>query len=153
MLEECARRMPDTAFVIVGPAMQSAPAWTGRPNVRLLGPRPYEQIPTYMRHADVGIIPFKPGLLVHAVNPLKLYEYMAAGLPVVATEWEELKQMNSPALLATDADGFCRQLQAAFAMKNDARWLRYATANSWEHRFAQVMAAVEPLLRDSNEAG
>lgn len=82
-----ARERPNYAFLIVGPiALPSSSAVPD--NVFLLGPRPYEQIPSYMQAATVGIIPFAtPGLEkeVRSINPIKLYEYLAAGLPVVSS--------------------------------------------------------------------
>jgi hypothetical protein len=56
-------------------------------------------MPSYLQHADMGIIPFdvrNHRELIDAVNPLKVYEYLAAGLPVVATDWLELSLLNLP---------------------------------------------------------
>jgi glycosyltransferase involved in cell wall biosynthesis len=61
-----------------------------QPNLHFLGRRPYETLPAYCRHFDVGLIPFKVNELTRAVNPIKLREYLAAGLPVVSTPMPEV---------------------------------------------------------------
>ena len=78
-------------------------------NVIFVGAVERDRLPAYLNHADVGIIPFNcrdflP--LIEPVRPLKLYEYMACGLPVVSVAWQELRQMNSPAWLAETIDEF-----------------------------------------------
>lgn len=82
-----AQERRDYTFAIIGPV--AAPPPLDLPaNVTLLGRRPYDQMPAYMQAATVGIIPFAApahGEAIAAVNPLKLYEYVAAGLPVVTS--------------------------------------------------------------------
>ncbi len=60
------------------------------PNMHFLGRRPYADLPAYCKGLDVGLIPFKINDLTRAVNPIKLREYLAAGLPVVSTPLPEV---------------------------------------------------------------
>jgi glycosyltransferase involved in cell wall biosynthesis len=80
-----AAAMHEAAFILIGRPSE-LPA--GLPsNIRFLGPKPYEAVPAYMAHCDVGIIPFRHAArrdALAAVDPIKLWEYLAAGLPVVA---------------------------------------------------------------------
>ncbi len=84
-----AERMPDVNFVIVGDVRVSG-VMRGRKlkNLHLLGPRPYHDVPAFLQHADVGLLPFdvsgEPDLVL-STDPLKLYQYLASGLGVVAT--------------------------------------------------------------------
>ncbi|MBI5248136.1 MAG: glycosyltransferase [Desulfomonile tiedjei] len=115
-VRHAARALPGHTFVLVGSDSLARQRLGNLPNVRILGPRPFSALPAYVQHASVGIIPFDVsncGALVHAVNPIKLYEYMAAGLPVVSTRWDLLEQLQSPAVLVDDAECFVNAIAAA----------------------------------------
>ena len=88
LLAQAARARPKWSFVLVGNVNLRARALSGLPNVHLLGGRPYEDLPRYFAAFDVGLIPFRMNRLVRAVNPIKLREYLAAGLPVVSAPLE-----------------------------------------------------------------
>jgi len=152
LVAACARRLPQFTFVFLGPASVDTSRLREAPNVRLLGSRPYEALPAFYRHADVGIIPFKVNALVHAVNPVKLYEYLAAGLPVVATDWRELRELQSPARLATGTEAFCGQLTAALATRNARALHDYAREQDWSGRFDVILDALQ-ACRTGKESG
>lgn len=108
-----AKKLPELAFYVIGPKAKIPAEAMGLDNFHFLGPRPYLQLPAYMQYARIGIIPFAVKSfpeLVHSINPLKLYEYMAAGLPVVSTRWETLEDLASSALLADSEDEFIQLL-------------------------------------------
>lgn len=145
LVEACARALPAVNFVLIGPCA-SAPA--GMPaNVHVLGVRPHQQLAGYLRHAQVGLIPFhaqSSSPLVAHIHPLKLYEYLACGLPVVSTRWSELESLNSPAVLCASNDEFIAAVQAALAETGQAaRYRQYAQAASWPRRLAPLLAWVE----------
>jgi glycosyltransferase involved in cell wall biosynthesis len=143
LLANVARARPKVSFVVIGPARISMGELRRMPNVHLLGPRPYAILPGYLAHADVGIIPFHVSEQVDAVNPIKLYEYLAAGLPVVVTAWDELRRMQPPATLVAGADEFVQAIDTALAQPGDPEPRRaFARGNSWEARFAMVRAAL-----------
>lgn len=116
LLDRAAVALPGVSFVVIGPDSPCAQKIKSRANVHFLGPRPFKDIPAYLQRADVGLIPFDvqshAGLLDY-VNPLKLYEYFACGLPVVSTRWRELELLNTPAKLADDADGFIAAIESS----------------------------------------
>jgi glycosyltransferase involved in cell wall biosynthesis len=98
---------PDLHVVVVGP--QRHANFRAFPNLHRLGMRSREDVPGYLQHCDVGLIPFDVvghRDLVASINPLKLYEYMAAGLPVVSADWPAVRRLNSPAVLYDDVTGF-----------------------------------------------
>ena len=79
----------------------------------MLGAIPWEALPGYLQYAAVGLIPFdirNHRELVRGVNPLKLYEYAAAGLPVVSVAWPELEKLNAPITLAEEQEDFVRAI-------------------------------------------
>ncbi|MEO0473473.1 MAG: glycosyltransferase, partial [Bacteroidota bacterium] len=91
LLEEVIPRMRKYHFVFVGPIMDQARARFLKvfSNVSLLGPRAQEDLPAYCAGADCAIIPFVQNPLTEAMYPLKVHEYQAAGLPIVATPFSE----------------------------------------------------------------
>ena len=87
------------------------------PNVALLGEKPYAELPRLMAGWDCCIIPFKRIPLTEATNPVKAYEMLAAGKPLVAVDLPELRPMAREGLLslADDARGFAEAIEGAVA--------------------------------------
>jgi glycosyltransferase involved in cell wall biosynthesis len=81
------------------------------PNVHLLGRRSYESLPEYCKAFDVAILPFVVNELTLAANPLKLREYLAAGLPVVATPLPEILKLNALVRMARTPEEFLREIE------------------------------------------
>lgn len=143
-----ARAHPSFRFVIIGPIRIELGPLRRLANVELLGPRPYGSVPAYMAHADVGIVPFRNSDSIEAVHPIKVYEYLAAGLPVVATDWEELAAMDAPIQRTRSAEELAAAVKAAVDHPGDPTPRRaYARANSWSSRFEVVEAALRGLAR------
>lgn len=139
-LQAAAESLPDHDFVIIGPR-EAARGLNGFSNVRVLGPRAHESLPGYMQHARVGIIPFDTAAcpdLVRGINPLKLYEYMAAGLPVVASRWKTLEDLGSPATLVDSVDEFVTAITSASAARSD-ECKRFAALHDWQPRVSQML--------------
>jgi glycosyltransferase involved in cell wall biosynthesis len=145
-----ARSLPEASFVIVGPEAEGTNQLSHLPNVHLLGSRPYERVAPYLQHSDVGIVPFVRDEMVDSIHPIKVYEYLAAGLRVVAIRWEELEAMRAPVVL-TGRDEFVGRLaqvvsEADSQNAREAR-LAYAQENSWDGRFAVVANGVAAVLQ------
>ncbi|HHC09411.1 MAG TPA: glycosyltransferase [Actinobacteria bacterium] len=81
-LRRVAEAFPDGAVVVIGDVPPDVPRLPG--NVHLLGPRPQPELPAYLRRFAVGLVPFVVSEVSHAVSPLKVYEYLASGVPVAA---------------------------------------------------------------------
>ena len=130
-----ANARPDMTILLIGPTDYSDLRYQALPNVRLIGPIGPESVPAYLNLADVGLIPFRVDSfpdLINDVNPLKLYEYMAAGLPVVASRWPELELLASPARLANDLDDFVRQVCSVVDAKGgDSEEREFARGFDW----------------------
>jgi glycosyltransferase involved in cell wall biosynthesis len=90
ILIEVATRVPDCEIVLIGKADVSIERLKAIRNIHLLGPRPFNQLPAYIAHFDVGLIPFVINELTLAVNPIKLREMLSAGCPVVSTALPEV---------------------------------------------------------------
>jgi hypothetical protein len=155
LVAEAARRMTDVHFVLVGRVSSGHASLEDQPNIHLLGQRPFSRIPGFLGHCQAGIIPFDKARmpeLVEAINPLKLYEYCAAGLPVVGFRSEEIAALDAPVSTFETADGFVEALRRELAgdapAKKESR-RRWAAAASWDRRAAELERALEGLLPHS----
>ena len=123
----------------------------GCPNVRLLGEKPYAELPRWLSTFDVCLIPFRVIPLTLATNPVKAYEYLSAGKPVVGTDLPELDQFGTLVHRARDADDFMGCVSLALQEREDAvRQARmdFARGQTWQHRAADLIVAVESDLRE-----
>ena len=143
LVKFCARARPDVSFVLVGPVSSGMARKYSIKNVHFLGAQPPERIPGFLGHASVGLIPFSRGqhqsLIAH-VNPLKLYEYLAAGLPVVSTRWPEIENLQSPARLCDSREAFLQAVNESLEGPHDAeRFRNFARASDWRYRTTALM--------------
>ena len=108
-------------------------------NVRVLGFLPYDEIPKQLAESNVGIIPHTRDGLAQSMNPLKLYEYLAAGVPVVTTEQPDFQRFVGVREAAT-AEEFAAAIDAFLRQPPDAATLRaHVEPFSWRNRFQSVM--------------
>lgn len=147
LLAAVAARLPRVSFVLLG--FHNAPLPPLPPNVRHLGSLPQRDLPRCLAACDAGIIPFRVNDLTLHVDPLKFYEYMAAGLPCVSTPMHALEPFRAPGVLSLAAapDAFARGLEEAFATAPEGRTRRAAIAadHDWPvlaRRFEQVLERV-----------
>ena len=149
LVNRAARALPDFSFVMLGDARRAR--FDARcPTFIAWGTVAHADLPAYLWNADVGIIPFdvkNHPALVNSINPLKLYEYMACGLPVVSVGWEELRHIASPAWLTTTADDFYPSLSARLHAHGDRqRFIDYAAAQDWGARADAIIAALGSVM-------
>jgi UDP-galactopyranose mutase len=105
LITELAARRPDWHLVLLGPVAKIDPATLPRlPNVHFLGMKPYTNLPDYMAGWDVGILPFAHNDATRFISPTKTPEYLAAGLPVVATSIRDVVEPYGTSGLARIAD-------------------------------------------------
>jgi len=148
---------PDATLVLIGRVQIDASRLRALPNVRLLGQRPYEQLPAYAAAFDVALVPFVRSDLTVAVNPIKLREYLCAGVPVVATALPEIQLLRDrPQLrLAETPEQFVLAVRGVLAngWDRDARCAaaRAELPESWQGRCAYMAELVRRQLggRDS----
>jgi glycosyltransferase involved in cell wall biosynthesis len=134
-----ARALPRARVLLVGPAppatreeLERAQAQT--PNLFWIGPRPYEEIPSIVRAFRAGLIPFRRTALTEAVNPVKLYEYAAAGVPCVTTRFtEEVRAWGDAARVAdTEADFIALAKALITSAADPAPLVAFARRHDWD---------------------
>jgi teichuronic acid biosynthesis glycosyltransferase TuaH len=146
---EVARLRTDLSFVLLGKDQDGSLLESGLldlPNVRWLGMVSYQELPDYLRWFKVATIPFKVNSITHSASPIKLFEYMAGGKPVVATPMEETMKYEG-VLAAEGSQAFSSQLDRALELAESPEYRalleRTARQNTWEARARQILARLE----------
>jgi glycosyltransferase involved in cell wall biosynthesis len=150
LLRRIAETYPEASVVLVGPTTvpPSALSPLHAPNIHILGLRPYRDLPAYVQHFDVGIIPYIQNARTKAVDPLKLLEYLAAGIPVVSTAIPEAHKYASAIMVAEDDETFVRATGAALSLnraETRERARAVARTHTWEHRASDLLAILGQL--------
>src|SRR5262245_43174766 len=150
LLRAIALARPEWSIVLLGRAATNLDPVSGLPNVHLLGQKPYDLLPNYCNGFDVGIIPFKNNELTRKANPLKLREYLAAGLPVVSTDLPEVRKYRNLVRLASDPAGFVREIELSLAERGGAfamARLHAMKVESWEARVEELSTLIGAAAR------
>jgi len=149
LIEEVARRRPDWSFVLIGHTFGAdIGGLAGLPNVHLLGEQPYEMLPDYLAAFDVPCIPFRLTELTRATNPVKFYEYLCAGKPIVSVRLPELAEHADWLYFADGPDEFVDAIVRSLAERDDrvvGRRIDLARRNTWEARCADLSRAIESV--------
>lgn len=147
LIVKLAQVHPEYTVLLVGPVNYAKQKLETQPNIVMVGTKPYETLPSYLSNIDVCLIPFKINNITLASNPIKMYEYLAAGKPVVSTALPEVVRNASDLVyIGTDEEDFLRKVEAAVKENsNEATHERveFAKKNSWENR----VDVIEQLLK------
>jgi glycosyltransferase involved in cell wall biosynthesis len=147
LMEHVAKSLPGKSLVLVGPVESSSAEAVDRltrlPNVHALGGKPRQDIPHYLAQFDVCINPFLRNAVSRSVNPLKVYEYLAAGKPVVSTPLESLQREDVGEVISFAAthDEFVTEVEASLstaAQQDSIRLRRRVEPYSWDRLFQRV---------------
>jgi glycosyltransferase involved in cell wall biosynthesis len=145
-----AERRPDWTIVLVGKASVDVSALGRYPNVKLLGRRPYASLPSYCRAFSVGLIPFAVNELTRNVNPIKLREYLSAGLQVVSTALPEVEAYGHLCRIARSPEEFVAACEEAIRSDTPALRRERSAAmarETWEAKVAELGRVVWDVQR------
>jgi uncharacterized SAM-binding protein YcdF (DUF218 family)/glycosyltransferase involved in cell wall biosynthesis len=153
LLVKVAAELPEASFVFVGPLQEEMPILRTAKNARLLGPRPHDDVPYYLKAFDVALVPYRVMEYTENIYPTKLNEYLAMGLPVVSTDLHEVRRFNDEhgtvVRIASEPPAFARAIREALADRTQeaaARRIAIARQNSWEARIAAMSGLIGEAL-------
>ncbi|MCL4395907.1 MAG: glycosyltransferase [Chloroflexi bacterium] len=151
LVRDLAVQNPDWSIALIGDIHSDVAALLAQPNVHYLGPKNYELIPSYVGHFDACLVPFKVNALTNAVNPIKIYEYLAMGKPVVSTPLREVQRFSEVIEIADPAD-FSNAVKRALAKSDDSsvqQRLQVARNNTWDIRTAEIVRILADSIKGS----
>jgi glycosyltransferase involved in cell wall biosynthesis len=139
--------LPGSIVLIGPPTVTARDTLRDCKNVHLLGARPYRVLPAYLQHAQIGLLPLGTHPANQGRSPMKLFEYGAAGLPVVATATQELLRRALPFVrLADSNEAFAAQVEALMSEVQSRSALAQIARSSarqygWADRAQQLIDA------------
>jgi glycosyltransferase involved in cell wall biosynthesis len=157
MLKELAQENPEWSLVFLGKVRVSQQAETWRtllamPNVHHLGPVEWSQVPHYVKGFQVGLMPYVQDRHAQHISPMKLYDYLAAGLPVVSVDIPAAREFDQHIHLADNPRNFAQAVRAALAdTAPERRRARRSIAaqHTWEARAEQVSDLIQAQLAEN----
>lgn len=159
LMKAVARQRDELSFILIGPQLDNDLSDSGLldlPNVYWLGVKSYSELPHYVRYFDVAVIPFQLNRITHATSPLKLFEYMAAGKPIVITPMQESMRYQG-VLPASNPNEFSMQIDRGLLMATDPTYQdlinRVARQNTWQERAKQILTSLKEKLSENNKLG
>jgi glycosyltransferase involved in cell wall biosynthesis len=156
LIEYLARRHPEWSIALIGPILTDVERLRGLPNVHFLGRKPHHELPAYCKGLSVGLVPHKVNELTLNMNPIKLREYLSAGLPVVSVALPEVEACGDQCAIARTYDEFERGVEEAIRTDSlDARRARSGAVRhqTWERRVAEIGDRVMRIQRAKSTAG
>ena len=147
LLAALADRRPDWSLALVGPALTDLGALAARPNVHLLGRVPYARLPAVLKGCAVGLVPFVVDDYTRHIEPVKLREYLSAGLPVVATALPEVAAIDASCRTVRGVDDLVAAVEAALRDCGPEARTRRSMAMASQTWEARVEALGAHLMR------
>jgi len=151
MIRQVAEKLPHVHWVLIGAIGEGQPG-TQRPpegdNIHILGPRPYEALPSYLGHCDIAVLPATRNDYTAAMFPMKFFEYLASGLPVVSTRLPALEDFEDLYFPADSAEEFVLHIERMLAGERKDADAIEATCrfHTWEARFARMEKRIREVV-------
>lgn len=160
LIHYVARHRPKWSIALLGPVHVPHKRVLGNlPNIKIFGEIDYNLLPFYARSFDVAIIPFEVRTMTESSCPIKMFEYMAAGLPIVATNIHEATIYPGVVKVGKTYDDFIAKIEEALREKNDVKRknlaMRTGEEHSWKARAIDILEVLDRVYEtkaDSNDA-
>ena len=156
LIKELASQLREMQFVLLGVDYDRTLQREGildLPNVYWLGKIDYARLPAYVRAFDVGLIPFKVNEITRATSPIKLYEYFAAGVPVVSSPLREVQRYED-VFMASSLEEWMAMIECALAARDDtgliSRLQEMGRQNRWSVRADAILDRLEKASGDGS---
>lgn len=142
IVEYLCKEFPDYDFVLIGSTYGCDQInQIKNPNLHILGEKPYNILPSYLSIFDICLIPFKVIPLTLATNPVKMFEYLCQGKPIISIDLPEVLKYSDVVYTAKDGFEFAQKvidIKNSNDGKNINNRMQLAQNNSWQHRFLQI---------------
>jgi glycosyltransferase involved in cell wall biosynthesis len=136
LLQKIVQAYPNSALTVIGDYRGQCPF--SEPNLHFLGLKSQTTLPAYLQHSDVTIIPWEISSITQATSPLKVFEYLAMGAPVVAPRINPLLDLPY-VFTSSDHDEFIENIEKARTCEMEEGVLdEFIKANSWEARIDKL---------------
>ncbi|MGE5680352.1 MAG: glycosyltransferase [Bacillota bacterium] len=113
LIVRAAKQYPEYQFLIIGRVEMDISCFDSVENIMYVGEIPYDKLPAYAQVFNVGMIPFEENNLTKSCNPIKLYEYMTMGIPVISTELTEVRKFSDLVFIARNKEEFIKLVKTA----------------------------------------
>jgi glycosyltransferase involved in cell wall biosynthesis len=146
LIIKIAREKPDWSILLIGKINADISRLKEYKNIHIIGARNYKDLPSYCKIFDVATIPFVINELTLNVNPIKLREYLAAGIPVVSTSLPEVKSYSDHAYIADNHDEFLKALEIAInanTPENKRSRMDFIKNESWMSKIEKISDTIE----------
>jgi len=150
LIAHVARARPAWSIALIGQVLGDVSALTGLPNVHLLGQKRHDELPAYCKGFDVGLIPYRIDERMTFVNPLKLREYLSAGIPVVSTPVPEVVRYSHMCRIAATPEASVAAIDAALGETTPAARRARSdamTQETWAARVAEVTRTIAEIAQ------
>jgi glycosyltransferase involved in cell wall biosynthesis len=155
LLHYLAHARPEWSFVFVGPVDHRASIEKIQtlPNVHLLGSRPYQMLPNYIKAFQVCLNPFKVDALANGCDPLKLYEYLSTGKPIVSVDMPAAHGFQGLVRVGRTPAEFLQEIEAALdeGCSRTQERLLVARQHTWQARFTQIDSILAEALNENRD--
>lgn len=145
-----AGQRPNWNFIFFGPRKVDVSSLASLPNVHFPGRVPYDDLPYYLHHFDCLWIPFVLNDLTKEINPVKMYEYLATGIPMVSAAMPEVVRLEDVVRIGWDRESFLAKMDEVVTehdINSASRRQEVAKANSWAERIETVAHIISDTLQ------
>ncbi|WP_010192873.1 glycosyltransferase [Bacillus sp. m3-13] len=146
LIRKLAYAVPTSNIVIIGIEFDKKFRLHDVPNITYLGHLPHDELAEHLQTFSVCLIPFKVNSITLATNPVKMYEYLATGKPVVSTNLPECRKYEEVISIGTSHLDFIAKVKSLLETPGDATpRRRVALSNTWEHRCNSILSLIEGI--------
>jgi glycosyltransferase involved in cell wall biosynthesis len=149
IIAKAAKNLPNCSFVLLGPIDTNIDQFKNLSNAYFFGPKPYSQLPNYIQSFDICLIPFKINKLTKSVNPIKMYEYLSAGKPVISTPLPEVLHYREVIEIVTNSEEMTKAITTILENGNSQtdveRCQNIGKRNSWDARWDMVLSLIHQV--------
>lgn len=161
LLHYLASIRPQWSLVLIGPVIIQRPMLTSSvfqtlqhlPNVFFLGWKDYNTLPAYLKGLDVCLLPYVENIYTKSIHPQKMYQYLAAGKPVVSTNFPEARSLNGVMRIASNHESFIQAVEEALltdSLEKREERMRIAAENSVDARARERMTIISHCLAEAS---